>query len=293
MTEFFDSCVTLHAQLTDADPATHPAAGTPPGPELADLEDGQGGPRCEVCSPAEETIASALDIKVDVGPPVQEIVVRGLDAAAASPDGPEPPTKSGVLQPIAAKVLMEILCGARMARYDLLRAVCQTASCITKWTEQRDMDLFRFVCYTKCTFHYRMTSWVGDRMEDVLLMQYYDADLASDIRTHRSTSASYQAIRGPYTRAGQSMGSQRQTCVSHSTLEAEIVAADLALRKQLLAALPLWEMLLGRQIRCLFLGDKQAVRKVIKAGGSMKLMHLPRTHRIDAAAVSEQFSRYS
>eukprot|EP00959_Pyramimonas_sp_CCMP1952_P004305 90435-Pyramimonas_sp.AAC.1 len=31
--------------------------------------------------------------------------------------------------------------------------------------------------------------------------------------------------------------------------------------------------------------------KVIKAGGSMKLVHPPRTHRIGAAAVSEQFSR--
>eukprot|EP00959_Pyramimonas_sp_CCMP1952_P257571 5381571-Pyramimonas_sp.AAC.1 len=79
-------------------------------------------------------------------------------------------------------------------------------------------------------------------MADVLLKQYSDADLASDIRTHRSTSASYQAIWRPYIRAGQSMGSQRQTCVTQSTLEAEIVAADLALRKELLAALPLWEI---------------------------------------------------
>eukprot|EP00959_Pyramimonas_sp_CCMP1952_P200882 4201464-Pyramimonas_sp.AAC.1 len=77
------------------------------------------------------------------------------------------------------------------------------------------------------------------------------------------------------------MGSQRQTCVSHSTLEAAIVAADLALRKELLASLPLWEILL----------DRQAVCQVINAGGSMKLMRLPRTHRIDAAAASEQFSR--
>eukprot|EP00959_Pyramimonas_sp_CCMP1952_P303284 6346398-Pyramimonas_sp.AAC.1 len=47
MTELFDSCVTLYVQLTDTDPATHPAAGTPFGPELIDLEDGQGGPRGE------------------------------------------------------------------------------------------------------------------------------------------------------------------------------------------------------------------------------------------------------
>eukprot|EP00959_Pyramimonas_sp_CCMP1952_P465372 9488179-Pyramimonas_sp.AAC.1 len=87
------------------------------------------------------------------------------------------------------------------------------------------------------------------------------------------------------------MGSQRQTCASHSALEAEIVAADLALRKELLAALPLWEILLDRPVRCLFLEDNQAVCEVIRAGGSMKLMHLPRTHRIDASVVSEQLSR--
>eukprot|EP00959_Pyramimonas_sp_CCMP1952_P285530 5970200-Pyramimonas_sp.AAC.1 len=58
------------------------------------------------------------------------------------------------------------------------------------------MDLFRLVCYITCTSHYRMPSWVGGRNEDVLLKQY-SADLASDIRTHRSTSASYQAISGP------------------------------------------------------------------------------------------------
>eukprot|EP00959_Pyramimonas_sp_CCMP1952_P069367 1447521-Pyramimonas_sp.AAC.1 len=86
-------------------------------------------------------------------------------------------------------------------------------------------------------------------MEDVLLKQYSDADLASDIRTHRSTCASYQAIWGPCARAGQSMGSQRQTCVSHSTHEADIVAADLALRKKLLSALPLWEIPLRREMR--------------------------------------------
>eukprot|EP00959_Pyramimonas_sp_CCMP1952_P039919 834697-Pyramimonas_sp.AAC.1 len=72
MTEFFDSCVTLYAQLTDADPATYPAAGAPFGPDLIDLEDGQGGPRGEVYSPAEEATASALQIKIDAGPPDQK-----------------------------------------------------------------------------------------------------------------------------------------------------------------------------------------------------------------------------
>ena len=43
MTQFFESCVQLYAELTDTDPSTYSAAGTPFGPELTDLEDGQGG----------------------------------------------------------------------------------------------------------------------------------------------------------------------------------------------------------------------------------------------------------
>ena len=47
----------------------------------------------------------------------------------------------GILQPIAANVLMKYLYGARMARYDLFRAVCHSASCVTKWNRQNDVDL--------------------------------------------------------------------------------------------------------------------------------------------------------
>eukprot|EP00959_Pyramimonas_sp_CCMP1952_P106355 2223571-Pyramimonas_sp.AAC.1 len=35
----------------------------------------------------------------------------------------------------------------------------------------------------------------------------------------------------------------------------------------------------------------QAACQVIEAGGSLKLMHLPRAHRVDAAISSEQFTR--
>eukprot|EP00959_Pyramimonas_sp_CCMP1952_P391548 8205392-Pyramimonas_sp.AAC.1 len=65
-----------------------------------------------------------------------------------APD-PKPPAPSGILQPIAAKVLMNFLYGARMARPDLLKAVCKTAACVTKWTEPQDLDLFRFICCLK------------------------------------------------------------------------------------------------------------------------------------------------
>eukprot|EP00959_Pyramimonas_sp_CCMP1952_P084989 1777089-Pyramimonas_sp.AAC.1 len=128
MTDVFESCVTLYAQLTDADPATYPAAGAPFGPELTDFEDGQGGPRGENYSPAEGAIAAALGVQVDAGSPDKLVEVPSL-AAETGPD--DPPTPSGVLQLFAAEVFMKILYGARMARFDLLRAVSHAASCMT------------------------------------------------------------------------------------------------------------------------------------------------------------------
>ena len=50
-----------------------------------------------------------------------------------------------VLQPIACKVLMKILYGARLARFDLLRPIAALASKITKWDTVCDRMLHRLV----------------------------------------------------------------------------------------------------------------------------------------------------
>eukprot|EP00959_Pyramimonas_sp_CCMP1952_P369760 7744693-Pyramimonas_sp.AAC.1 len=82
--------------------------------------------------------------------------------------------------------------------------------------------MFRIICYLKARVEYRLVSWVSDRREDACLRQFADADLASDIRTHRSTGANAQFLWGPNARALQSCSSRRQTAVPHSALEAEI-----------------------------------------------------------------------
>ncbi len=92
---------------------------------------------------------------------------------------------SGRLQPIAAKILMKILYGARMARYDLLRAICYLATCVTKWTQQCDRDLHRLVCYLKTTQHYKQISWVGDDITKIHMECFADADFAGCVRTQR------------------------------------------------------------------------------------------------------------
>ena len=69
--------------------------------------------------------------------------VADEEATANAPEGSLPQLDKssetdapdrGVLQPLAAKVLMKILYGARMARFDLLKAVCDLACFVTRWT---------------------------------------------------------------------------------------------------------------------------------------------------------------
>ena len=140
MREFFRSCVQVYATLTGSNPDTYPRVPTPFGPEIG-VEDGLSGPKGSVdVAPAMEALKECLE-------------ACDSDAAPAHPDVPDR-TQGGILQPISAKVLMNILYGARMARPDLLRAVCHTASCVTKWNEQNDLDLYRLVRYIRTTVDY-------------------------------------------------------------------------------------------------------------------------------------------
>ena len=65
----------------------------------------------------------------------------------------------------------------------------------------------------------------------------------------------------------------------------------MALRTEMLPALPLWTKLLQRVPRADFMEDNQAVCKICKAGGSSKLAHMSRTHKINAASVADTFLR--
>ena len=62
----------------------------------------------------------------------------------------------GRLAPVAARILMKILYGARTARLDLLRAVSHLACYFTRWTSECDRKLHRLVLlhtlHPPCTY---------------------------------------------------------------------------------------------------------------------------------------------
>ena len=196
----------------------------------------------------------------------------------------------GELQPIAAKVLMKILYAARMARYDLLRPTCYLAAKITKWTPRCDRALHRLVSYIKCSLDIKMTSWVGDPLDKWELVVYSDADLAGDLETSRSTTGVFLCVRAANTFVTLQGISKRQSCVSHSTPEAEIVAADHAIRTEALPALQLWERIAKRDMKPTLMEDNKAAIIVITSGKNPNMRHMSRTHRINLAFLTEVVS---
>ena len=189
----------------------------------------------------------------------------------------------------ASKVLMKLLYAARMARYDLLRAVGGLATMVTKWDASCDRRLYRLMCYIQSTLHLRMLSWCGDSKADLGPHLYADADFAGCTKTIRSTSGVFMSIMGPNTSCPLAAMSKKQSAVSHSTPESELVAADLALRTEGIPAIELWGTLLGREPRVIFHEDNQAMIAVCKSGKNPTMRHMGRTHRVSVAWLHERF----
>ena len=149
----------------------------------------------------------------------------------------------GALAPHAASILMKLLYAARIARFDLLRSINTLARNVTKCPFKMMPKLYDLMCYVNSTLGKRMIGWVGNDMKDLSIALYADADFAGCALSLRSTSGSHMHIQGKRTRFPLAGGSKRQGCVSHSTPEAEIVAADVTLWTMGLPALSIWETL--------------------------------------------------
>ena len=127
---------------------------------------------------------------------------------------------------------MTILYGARLARFDLLRPIAALASKIAQRDSVCDRMLHRLVCYINSSLDYKLKGHIGDSNQGLTLTLFSDADFAGCLDTAKSTSGVFIAPTGPNSFFPLSAISEKQSCVSHSTPEAEIVAADLAIRTE-------------------------------------------------------------
>jgi len=85
---------------------------------------------------------------------------------------------------------------------------------------------------------------VGDKAEDCALALFCDASFAGDLTDSKSTGGAYMAIIGPCTFVPMTWFCKKQTAVSHSSTEAEVLALDAAIRTDGLPTLALLETII-------------------------------------------------
>ena len=200
----------------------------------------------------------------------------------------------GELAPNACKILMKALWLGRLARPDIVKPIGDLATHVQKWSRNHDKQLHRLICYIDSSKTHRLVGTIRDDPGELHLALYVDADFAGEKADARSTSGGYLVLKGPNSFFPLAWLSKRQTSVSRSTTESEIVSLAHSLYQEGLPALSLWTELLGRKdLELVIHEDNQATILVAKKGYSPKLRHISRTHKVNLGCISEQLAEGS
>ena len=84
----------------------------------------------------------------------------------------------------------------------------------------------------------------GKTAQQCRLGLFHDSDFAGDLEDSKSTSGGILCIFGSHTFVPMSWMCKKQTSVSHSSTEAEIISLDAGLRMDGIPALTLWDLVI-------------------------------------------------
>ena len=124
-----------------------------------------------------------------------------------------------------------------------LWSVNELARSITKWTKACDKRLNRLISYIHHTSEYKQYCHVGNPAEQCRLGLFQDSDFAGHLEDSKSTSGGTLCIFGSHTFVPISWMCKKQTAVSHSPTESEIISLDTGLRLDGFFALELWNLI--------------------------------------------------
>ena len=159
----------------------------------------------------------------------------------------EEETKSvGELSSTCSQIVQKCLYLARIGRPEILWSVNKLARSITKWTKKAcDKRLNRLISYIHHTSEYKQYCHVGNTAKQCRLGLFQDSDFAGDLEDSKSTSGGTLCIFGSHTFVPISWMCKKQTSVSHSSTESEIISLDTGLRLDGLPALELWDLIVS------------------------------------------------
>ena len=156
----------------------------------------------------------------------------------------EEETKSvGELSSTCSQIVLKCSYMAGIGRPDILWSVNKLARSITKCTKACDKRLNRLISDIHHTREYKQYCYVSNISKQCRLGLFQDSDFAGDLEDSKSTSGGTLCIFGSHTFVPISWMCKKQTFVSHSSTESEIISLDTGLRLDGLHALELWDLI--------------------------------------------------
>ena len=151
----------------------------------------------------------------------------------------------GELSKVCSQIVLKCLYLARIGRPDILWSVNKLVRSITKWTKACDKRLCRLISYTHQTCDYKQYCHVGNTAKQCRLGLFQDSDFAGDLEDSKSTSGGAFCVFGSHTLVPIRWMCKKQTSVSHSSTESEIISSDAGLRLDGIPALDLWDLIVA------------------------------------------------
>ena len=149
----------------------------------------------------------------------------------------------GELSQVCSQNVLKCLYLARIGRPDILWSVNKLARSITKWTKACDKRLCRLISYIHHACESKQYYYVGNTAKQCRLGLFQDSDFAGDLEDSKSTSGGTLCVLGSHTFVPISWMCKKQTSVSHSSTESEIISLDAGLRLGGIPALDLWDLI--------------------------------------------------
>ena len=141
---------------------------------------------------------------------------------------------------VCLQIVLKCLCLTRIGRPDILWSVNKLARSVVKWTQACDRRLARLISCIHHTNDFRQYCHVGNRAQHCRLGLFQNSDFAGDLEDSKSTGG-VLCLFGSRTFGLVNWMCKKQTAVSHSSTESEIISVDAGLRMDGLPALDLWD----------------------------------------------------
>jgi hypothetical protein len=196
---------------------------------------------------------------------------------------------AGKFAKVAPSITMSLMYLARMSRPDLVWAVTDLSTALTKWTTAFDKKLEQVIQYLRHTLDYSLKGrvYIGCK-PDAFLLSYADSDLGGGDAHTRSITGNISFLSCPRGTIFPLMfTSKRQSATSSSTTEAETISLGHLLFQHVLPLETLWEQLLDREVQCTVKEDNESCIRVALAGYSQSMRHIAKHHRLAIGTVHE------